>query len=463
MSEHTPRSLALRSLIRAFIRNRLTDKLDKLAEDDPKRDALIEQYHPPIWLADAARRVAQLQVVTHPLKASHPDARGSSLFVTPESLPDRAEIGTHALKTFAQDVVGNAAALDVYKFLKLEYEEKNLLEWMLKGDSELLLALSDDPEQAAVWCEAFCGITKTTGVLSSHTLVKQIYWPVSPDEYLPNVHDNGHFHLLSVLHSSPMAHCLYGQIQTDRFGEEAKAARQARRDGVHHPHGYHDYPLLAEEKKGGTKPQNISQLNSERKGSNYLLASLPPLWENSGVRPLYGVRSLFDRFGQQREVRRLLRELREFLGKLKPEQNNMHIRNQRDAYLEAIFSEFVQFGAGFYNTLPAGWTADPECVLPIEEQCWLDPSRAEEDADFNKAFLLQDWPEALVVHFSFWLNRVLGEKTLSKFKLELGEENFDFWKQELAHDFGWQSELDGSLREQDSRLLPSGSSTGERA
>ncbi|WP_234420839.1 type I-F CRISPR-associated protein Csy1, partial [Xanthomonas fragariae] len=61
---------------------------------------------------------------------THPDARGSSLHVPPDSLPQHAEIGSHLLGAhYAQDVVGNAAALDVFKFLKIEVEGQGLLAW----------------------------------------------------------------------------------------------------------------------------------------------------------------------------------------------------------------------------------------------------------------------------------------------------------------------------------------------
>lgn len=454
MNEPAPRSKALTALITNFIQQRLTDKLDKLQADDPKREQLTAQYQPVAWLADAARRVSQLQLVTHPLKSTHPDARGSSLFVAPDSLPARPEVGTHALPGFASDVVGNAAALDVYKFLKLEHDGQTLLSLLQAGDADLLAALSDDADQATAWCEAFCSITQPAGGPASHSLAKQVYWPVSPDDFPPDAHDPGHFHLLSVLNSSALSHWLYGRIQAHRFGDEAKAARQAKRDGVDHPHGYHDYPSLAEEKKGGTKPQNISQLNSERKGSNYLLASLPPQWDRSLTRPLYGVDSLFVPFGSQPGVRRLLRELRDYLGTQPPEANNRHIRQRRDAWLDELFGELLQFGAAYSHSLPKGWSADSACRLPLYEQCWLDPYRAEDDADFKLAYQWQDWPAQLAERFAHWLNARLGEQRLSRHQLSLGEAEFHYWQRELAHDLAWQRQLDSQRRDLDNRLPP---------
>jgi len=448
----SPRSHSLQLAILGFLQQRRDDKLDRLPVDDPKREELIAQYLPSTWLANAARRVNQLQLVTHPLKASHPDARGSSLFVELGELPPRQEAGSHNLRHATSDVVGNAAALDVYKFLKLEYDGQTLLTLLQANDADLLAALSEDAAQAAVWRDAFCSITESAGGPASHTRAKQVYWPVAPGEGgLPNPHDHSHYHLLAPLYASSLSHWLYQAIQQDRFGEAAKSARQARRDGVDHPNGYSDYPQLAEEKKGGTKPQNISQLNSERKGSNYLFASLPPVWDSSDIRPLYKVDSVFDRFGQRKAVRQLLRAFRDFLRALKPEQNNIHVRNRRAAYLDDIFEELLQFGAAYSNQLSPGWSADRDCRLPIEEQCWLDPHRAQSDEAFNQTFQWQDWPHQLAERFARWLNSQLGDD-----RLQLAEAEFHYWWRELSHDAGWQRQQDDSLRAPGRRLPPGG-------
>lgn len=168
---------ALRQLMQTFIGGRLAAKVEKLEPDDPKYAALQEQYQFDNWIEDAARRVGQLQVVTHTLKAIHPDAKGTNLFVPPENLPDIPAIGSHLLgEDYATDVVGNAAALDVYKFLKLEYEGKTLLARALEKDPALLAALSDDPDQAQEWVQSFAAITQAKGSHRSSTRAKQVYW-----------------------------------------------------------------------------------------------------------------------------------------------------------------------------------------------------------------------------------------------------------------------------------------------
>ena len=78
LSLPTPTWQELRQFIESFIQERLQGKLDKLHPDeDDKRQTLLATHRREAWLADAARRVGQLQLVTHTLKPIHPDARGS--------------------------------------------------------------------------------------------------------------------------------------------------------------------------------------------------------------------------------------------------------------------------------------------------------------------------------------------------------------------------------------------------
>jgi len=82
-----PASVAsIKAVINAFLQERLQPKLEKLKpEEEEQRQALLQDYLPANWIPDAARRVGQIQQVTHALKFTHPDARGSSLSVAGKS------------------------------------------------------------------------------------------------------------------------------------------------------------------------------------------------------------------------------------------------------------------------------------------------------------------------------------------------------------------------------------------
>ncbi len=412
----------LRRTITEFLAARLNDKLEKLKGDDiepgilaAKRAELRQQFEPATWLNDAARRVTQIQAVTHTLKPIHPDARGTSLYRPPVELPDHGLLGSYCLGAeFAGDVTGNAAALDVYKFLKLPFEGHNLLALMLAGDADLPSALNDDPKLAIDWVAAFTSVTKPRGKASSHTFAKQLYWLTGTD---PN--DDGSYHLLGPLFATSLAHQAFQTIYADRFSDAAKNARQARKDGLFTADVLHEYPNMAVQKLGGTKPQNISQLNSERRGDNYLLASLPPRWKSANLTPLLNTDSMLHRFGQRPDVKRGVEALLGFL-KLDPSAN-LVTRERRDALVRDLTSELVVFGAEI-RTLPPGWSQSPACHLSAAEKCWLDPEGVTAVNEQPGQNLAADSTEQISQAFARWLSRNLRDP------LPMGDPEYTHWR-----------------------------------
>lgn len=416
------RRQGFRSVIEKFLRGRLEEKQKSIDEADTmKREELESGFAPDNWLADAAHRVGQIQAVTHVLKATHPFAKGSSLCCGVESLRQQSGVGSHALpKNFTLDVVGNAAALDVYKFLRLEYDGKTLLDWMRENDADLLAALHPDAVLAEKWRTAFTGLIRSPSDAVSHTHAKQVYWLAGDDP----LHD-GHYHLLSPLYASSLAHELFRRINDDRFSEEAKEARQAKKDGKPHAREVHEYSNLAQQNFGGSKPQNVSQLNSERGGVNYLLASLPPIWKSRDIKPPLGAKNLFEQIGRRREMAEVVNELRKFLESDPPA--NIETRNRRDRLLEQIFGELQQY-AGELHSLAPGWSSDPRCRLTQEEICWLDPERAALDPELADIWRQGGWKGEVCRRFANWLNHALGKR------LPLGDIEHAFWEDAFAEE-----------------------------
>ncbi|MEB5016278.1 type I-F CRISPR-associated protein Csy1 [Pseudomonas aeruginosa] len=413
----TPTWQELRQFIESFIQERLQGKLDKLHPDeDDKRQTLLATHRREAWLADAARRVGQLQLVTHTLKPIHPDARGSNLHSLPQAPGQPGLAGSHELgDKLVSDVVGNAAALDVFKFLSLQYQGKNLLNWLTEDSAEALQALSDNAEQAREWRQAFIGITAVKGAPASHSLAKQLYFPLLGSGY----------HLLAPLFPTSLVHHVHALLREARFGEAARAAREARSRQESWPHGFSEYPNLAIQKFGGTKPQNISQLNSERYGENWLLASLPPHWEGQEVRAPLQQASVFEHhFGQSPEVAELTSTLRRFLATTA--HNNLAIRQYRAQLVGQICGEALQYAARLRELEP-GWSASPDCRLHEAEQLWLDPLRVHTDEAFMRRRLWGDWPVEVSERFANWLNQALTSKSLA-----MGEAEAKQWRQDLG-------------------------------
>lgn len=431
MVSHTPdpqEVAALRGLVEGFIQERLQLKLDKLKDDDAeaaaKRLDLQQAHVREVWLADAAKRVAQIQLASHTLKAIHPDARGTSLYVDTPACTDALLLGTHSLRAQrADDVVGNAAALDVFKFLKLQHQGQSLLVRLTQQDSTTMNALSDDADQATQWAQAFAHIVEGQGDAASHTLAKQLYFPLA----------DGAYHLLAPLFPTALVHGVHLRLQEDRFSDAAKAARTAKRAQQAHPHGYRDYPDMAVRNMGGSKPQNISQLNSERGGANHLLASVPPVWKDQGLLAPLRVASVFDKrgvIGRDRTVYFIAKALRPFLVSVADVDSTQPIRDKRAELVQAIIDRVLDIATAL-QCLPSGWSAAPDCKLSWAQKQWLDVDAlqaAQEVHAQNQDGTLAapqttEWRERVAEDFARWLNA-----TISTPKTPMGQVEFVEWK-----------------------------------
>lgn len=334
------------------------------------------------------------------------------MLVPIETLPTLDVVGSHCLgRDYELDVDGDAAALDVYAFLKIEYEGKTLLALSEAGDPDWAVALSTDANTARDLMSAFAGLTQPREGLASHTFAKQVYW-LLPDR---DPHDDTNYHLLAPLHPSSLIHRFYGQLQEDRFGEAAKAAREARREGRYVDQPQYFYPNLGMRKLGGTKPLNVSQLNSERRGENLLLASLPPKWLSEPVRPLLRVEDMFKVFNYREQVRQFVRQLRSFL-EADPAAV-LETREHRAGLVDLLVGEFIQFTAELRD-LPEGWSQEAECRLGEAEKCWLDAPGVPEE----ERLPIDSVTERIAAGFANWLNAQL------RGKLDFADPEFREWR-----------------------------------
>jgi CRISPR-associated protein Csy1 len=389
----------IRQTILTFLQERLQEKLDKLKDDEEaKKEDLIASYQLKTWVSDAARRVTQIQQVTHALKFIHPDAKGTNLFNNgnPDAGPLR--IGTHTLPRKTPDVVGNAAALDVNKFLRLEVGGQSLLALAIEKSVALQHALSENDVEAKTWMAKFASIVDTPDTPSSHKNAKQLYWPVGDNDY----------HVLAPLFPTSLVHHVWREINDAYFSEDAKEARQAHKNDKPHTHGYVRYPGIVVQSFGGTKPQNISQLNSERGGKSYLLSSVPPKWKSQVNLPMKK-ESIFDGwFPNRPEIKNLTKSLREFLYRVQ-DHNNVRIRDTRKAFVDQIIDELLAVAAELRNK-EESWTEHASCKLNESQKLWLNPYRCQHDEAFNKQYQLGYWKEDICRHFSLWLNVVINDK-----------------------------------------------------
>ncbi|WP_127958201.1 type I-F CRISPR-associated protein Csy1 [Serratia microhaemolytica] len=358
------------------------------------------------WLDDAAKRAKQITLVTHAPKFTHGDTRGSGCRV--EILPAKSDyLATTALTECAFDVIGNAAALDVANFLLIEAEGKRLMEMINTGDTSALARFATQPAQLTAWLDGFSQALLNDGTAKSHTLSKQTYFPVA----------DGQYHLLSPLFASSLYHALHQRIEQARFSESAKAAREARRKGEFSATAVVEFPNLAEQHFGGTKPQNVSLLNSKRGGRAYLLSALPPSWRSNRMVP--ASKAQFWRQYSYR-VSTALRELTQFLQSVKNKENNQEIKQQRAELVDILIAEFYQYAAEL-RCLPSGWSHPLAQTIEQAFCYWLDPGAFEQPP--------RDWPHQVAHAFGQWLTQQL-QKTLQ----HVGDIELNVWRRQVERE-----------------------------
>lgn len=117
------------SWLKAKLKSSLSeDEQSQLQQEANEKFALAN------WLPDAARRATQLTMVSHPGKFSHPSAKTSSVIVK-SNLANDGYLRSGNVD-YELDVFGNAAAMDVYKFLSVIIDDSKTVLTHLEEDKK---------------------------------------------------------------------------------------------------------------------------------------------------------------------------------------------------------------------------------------------------------------------------------------------------------------------------------------
>lgn len=231
------------------IKKSMTEEEINLCKEECSKKFSLEN-----WLPNAAKRAGQISISSHPCTFSHPSARKNKNGAVTPIIARATRLPDGYLRTgnvdIEYDALGNAAALDVYKFLMLSMEDGKTLLQHIETDSTVakeLLEIGTEPYEALK--QGFMAMvhSETNSITSSK--IKQVYFPVD-DQY----------HLLSVLSNSGLIFELRDRLASLRFSEEQKRLRQKKRTGEYAEKDFFEVYNLTTIGYGGTKPQNISVL-----------------------------------------------------------------------------------------------------------------------------------------------------------------------------------------------------------
>lgn len=355
------------------------------------------------WLPNAARRAGQISMSTHPCTFSHPSARKNKNGYVSSVLSNIEHTNDGLLKTgnvsAATDALGNAAALDVYKFLTLNMADGTTLLIHIQQDTELAKSLlTIKSESYENLKKGFLAMVESANESITSSKIKQVYFPVEDD-----------YHQLSMLTNSGIVYELRSRLDKLRFSEEVKNLRDKKRKNEFSEQGYGEIYGLTTIGYGGTKPQNISVLNNQNGGKAHLLSSLPPSIEK---RDLHFPKSdFFNESFKQYEVADTFKALHKLF---QADHNNKNIRDARDRYLQQMMDLIIE-KMWAVRAVSLNQYHQESSNLSIHQKTWLHSDFVEQrESD-------EQWLDKLVHEISRWLTR-LYEKALGKQAVTLGEE-----------------------------------------
>ena len=357
------------------------------------------------WLPNAAKRAGQISISTHPCTYSHPSARKNNNGYVTSVLANGEPRADGFLRTgnvnVEPDALGNAAALDVYKFLTLNMQDGESLLSHIKRDSELAESLlTIKTSRYSELKEGFLAMVTHSGENITSSKIKQVYFPVEEG-----------YHLLSVLTPSPIVFELKKRIDHTRFSEETKEARECRKKNEPHEQGYCDIPNITTIGYGGTKPQNISVLNNQNGGKAYLLSSLPPKLKKHEVvfpRGDFFVQSISHYLFYEQYT-----SLHNIYSRYK---NNIEVRSERDTYYQEIIDRIIDVLWAVRGVSVDQYSEDTS-QLPGYQKIWLCSDRIETREE------TEDWLDSLIKALADNLFRYY-EKCLGKKAIKFGDAEY---------------------------------------
>lgn len=328
-------------------------------EDSRLKEEADQQFAFENWLPAAANRAYSLSIVSHPPKFSDPSAKTSPVLATCCFAHD-GYLRTGNVQKTNLDVIGNASAMDVYAFLSIQLSDGKTVLDHLENKTPYIkkqFAFAEKDSTYAEMASSFLQIKLPGNNQFTSPHVNQVFFPVAVNEY----------HLLSVLTPSPLIFALKYLINDIRFSEETKIAREARRNNELCEHQYAEIHGLTVIGYGGSKPQNISVLNSANGGTAYLLESLPPSLRKRTI--TLPRRSIFINTLRKRNYLDQFNRLHNILSATT---TNSSEKNQCELIIKDILFLIIET-VWQIRVIDAGWSkSDHYQNLPIAQKIWLD-------------------------------------------------------------------------------------------
>jgi CRISPR-associated protein Csy1 len=395
--------------------------LDVKSDTAKSIQTLDEKFTPSQWLAEEAKNASNVSLeVTHIAKLTHSSARASNF----NALAFRSQHEKTLVVTanFAEKLpmdfgYSSASYSPVAEFLQLDCSG-GMLGKIICDNPSVLKPYSQDDKQLQQWQVQFSQAFNEKNK-SSHTLVKQVYFPVSSEE---------NYHLLTPLVSSSLAQIIYERIWATR--QKDMLVREARRIKTYSQEidCLFQQTAILKVTQSSKAHTNVSSLNVKRDGQLFLFPAIPPQWQTQTKPPIH-LKTLFNK-QLAAQAREPLTELKNLLLAIKANKLSVNLKRKQliREHITNIADVVFDYVAQIQGLKQHGWSQASQ--LPAHQQYWLDPFRPEDE--FQTAKTTLDWSSDVVIDFSKWINRQIKHKQLT-----LG----------TAHEKQWQKLFTPLLRE----------------
>lgn len=376
--------------------------LAEIGELNTRLQTLKEKFSKSHWLSEATKMALHVNVGTHISKGVHPSSKGDNVnfwAFNPSDFTDSAEfVGTNLLRDQGiLDANSSRGSIDLPLIAFFEWEvlanSGIKMRDVILNNPQAAYCFDADLAKSKQYHQIFLDcLHNQLKECQTDRLNKQILWPLEGEAYVA----------LVPLFPSVLSREVFQKVQALR---PKKAVKNHSKDlGL----AYQSIHNLAVMKLGGTKPQNISYLTNQQSGRTYLLPSLPPhAKQNNDFNIRLGKRS-HNIFKSRAFYYHQKSSLNALFGLIKQDYNNRHIRQAINQILSDMTDRVLLIGRAVAESHPAGWSKEYD--LPMHQKYWLDPKRADLDAEFKQDREESDWHDEIAEDFAKWLQDCLKKK-----------------------------------------------------
>ncbi len=384
----------------------LAPNRDQISHITKRYDDAVKKIHedhiPEIWLDKYAGYACGVSFATHVAKLTHSSINGASSFYVryePDTEQANRYLTTDSIAyPIVDEALDNASYAPVASLLKLTVNGKTIASIIADSDINPFEYLANSEDKRKNWLKDFSSVFQTER-LASHSLAKQIYFPINEVDFK--------YHLLCNVKASSLAHHIHLAVKGEK--DEKKVRKQHDSKKFHHKplSWYPNNAKLAISSASDAK--NVSPLHTKRGGKLTLLSSIPPIWQSQLKPPVYK-KSLFFEPAIYWQAKEDIDYLWDFL--MRFDRIELSIKDPKrmkwiEQWVGNIIDEILYY-IGSIQNFPAGWSASSEVRLKPEHQYLLDPDR--DDDNYQAARANTDFLSVVCKDFTDWLNNQLSGK-----------------------------------------------------